>query len=208
MTDKDYKSLCSYFDRVIRDAFESEKRQIKKDKQYYIFVIENGVIHFIVKTPFERVTRKAIYRLRENLNKNFGLIADNGTSCDDNHRFLHKDDGSVSVNFACNKYKTCIGNFYLDDMMNDLVEKQGNVIPSYRYEKLIEAYYDIDEDEYRRRTDRYDDLRTQGKKEECYCHIPSSISWKDYRKLYRKAFGDYPEIVVDWVSPGVEMIIE
>lgn len=213
MTDEKFQSVCKYFEKVIRESFDTENRKEKFDenKRYYTFIIEGGIIHFSVGTPFSRVTRRATYRLINNLKKNFGLIVDECRYTEDNHRYFKSTDGTIDVNFVCNRFRTCFGLFDLVDMENKYVKMKGNVIPSYRNENLVKAYYDIDEDEYRRRMEAYDKNNEDphgDRNKDFFCHLPYNISWKKYREIYKKAFGEYPELVIDRMTPDITMITE
>lgn len=212
----DQKNLDSYIEHVLRESHKFECRPWRDEKVFYTYIIEDGVIHFKIKTPFDRVTSKSIRRLNNGLRYKFNLIPDIGINNDENHKFVDihrgKEENVIDINFVCNKFNSCMGILYLKDMENEYVKKQGNVVASYRCEKLVETYYNIDEDEYRKRMERYNYLwqqcNNQAEASKIHCHMPHNMKWVDYRELFKKAFGHYPEIKIDYASKDVKPLYE
>lgn len=70
------KNLDDYIRKCIQDACECEGRDIKSDpsqlEKYFYIVIDDCVL-FSIYTKWEKVNRRVRYRLRNNLEKNFGL---------------------------------------------------------------------------------------------------------------------------------------
>ena len=61
------KRLDTYFEKCIKDAYDSENRTYdpKQVKWFYV-VVENQIL-FYIQTPFNRVTQKATYRIGNNI---------------------------------------------------------------------------------------------------------------------------------------------
>lgn len=64
-------NLNQYIERVIREACDSEKRP--NDVKFEYKLLPDKILLFSIKTQYLRVQRKIVYRLHNNLNKNFGL---------------------------------------------------------------------------------------------------------------------------------------
>lgn len=215
MVKVEQEKLDSYIEHVLRESHKFESRPWREGKVLYTYIIENGVIHYKIKTPFERVTRRSIKRLKNGFRYKFNLVPDIGVNNDENHKFLElysrETECAVDINFVCNKFDSSMGYLYLKDMENEYVKRQGNVVPSYRCEKLVEAFYNIDEDEYRRRMEMYEHLQQQFDFKSAFkvqCHLPCSMNWGDYRKIFKKAFGKDPEIQIDYMSKDVKPLYE
>ncbi len=174
------EKLDKYFERCIKDAYESEGRDYKSEKVEWFYIVVDNQILFSICTPFIRVDKKAIRRIRNNITKNFGL---------DNNRDYFIDT-ILQPNFVCNYFKVGNKDYFLCEKMDcDKMEK-GEVIGSGRYEKLCKAYYGVSTDEFRK---KHDEL-----------HLPSNISWNYYRETFFKAFGKYPEVKIVDKSKTVE----
>lgn len=65
----------SYIDKVIRDSFRAEQRDITNASFQYVQVTDETAI-LIVKVPYQRVLRRIIYRLEHNFKKNFDIEID------------------------------------------------------------------------------------------------------------------------------------
>lgn len=211
----DQKKLDSYIEHVLQESHKFENRPLREGI-LYTYIIENGVIHYKIKTPFDRVTRRSVRRLNNGFRYKFNLIPDIGINNDENHKFLDlyskKETNVLDINFVCNKFDSSMGFLYLKDMENEYVKKKGNVVESYRCEKLVQAFYNIDEDEYRKRIERYRYLLQQcGNQNEALkipCHLPHDMKWGDYREIFRKAFGKYPEIQIECTSKDIKPLYE
>lgn len=174
------EKLDKYFERCIEDAFKAEEREYKPEKIKWFYIIVDSQILFSISTPYARVTRRAEYRINNNVTKNFGFDTDG-------NYFL---DTTFQPNFVCNKFKVGNRNWYLCEKMDYNKMEQGEVIPSGRYERLCKAYHRVTTEEYR---EKYNEL-----------HLPSDISWNDYRNTYLNAYGKYPEVKINDKSKTVE----
>ncbi len=74
-------AIDRYIQKVIDDAFKAEERT-NQNTQWQYRVIGSNML-FVIKCPYERVARKAVWRLLKNVPKNFGLgfhfVNDNAT---------------------------------------------------------------------------------------------------------------------------------
>ncbi len=87
-----------YFERCIKDAYESEGRDYKSEEVEWFYIVVDNQILFSIYTPFARADRKAIRRIRNNITKNFGL---------DNNRDYFIDT-ILQPNFVCNHFKLLV----------------------------------------------------------------------------------------------------
>ena len=62
--------LKNYIEKVIADSCKTENRVDDVDYQYCI--IQNTIV-FCIKTKYQRLSRRIIYRLSKNTERNFGL---------------------------------------------------------------------------------------------------------------------------------------
>ncbi len=65
----------SYIDKVIRDSFCAEQRDVFNASFQYVQVTDKTAI-LIVKVPYQRVLRRIVYRLEHNFTKNFNIELD------------------------------------------------------------------------------------------------------------------------------------
>lgn len=173
------KKIDRYFERCIIDAYKSENREYKPEDINWFYVIVDNQILFSVNTPYTRVSRKIECRIRHNINKNFGFDIDGDYFIDD----------ILQPNLVCNHFVVGNNLLYLCEKLDFDNMEIGVIIGSGRYEKLCKAYYGVSTEEFR---ERHDEL-----------HLPSDISWSDYRKVYFKAYGRYPEVLIQDKSETV-----
>jgi len=158
----------NYFIKCIQDSFKCENRKYDISKTNYFFIIVGNQILYELNTPFERVTRRINYRLRNNLFKNFKLdFSGNYFYCTE-----------FSPNFACIKFYVNNKIYYLCKNNIENLNKHGEVFECYRYEELCKNYFNISTK----------DLKIDVKK----FHIPIDINWDEYCRLNLKTFGINP----------------
>lgn len=178
------KTLDEYFKKCISDAYKSENRDVDWSKIRWFYVVVDKQILFSVNTPYGRVSRKIEYRINSNVLKNFGL----------NNSGDYALDTILQPNFVCNKFEVDGRNYYLIKYEDYKHMRTGEVIPSYRYERLCMTYHDLTAVEFRERV-----------KEEGDYHLPYNIQWNLYREIYHKAFGEYPEVKISDMSNNVKL---
>ena len=183
----------SYFEKCILDAFKSENIDFEKAKKrvYYYFVIIGNEIVYSVHTPYNRVNTKIEYRLRNNLERNFGLAISVRYKLDRVDCY----PGGVSPAFFRNI--VMFGNIplWLIDYHNEKMFT-GREIPNGIYEELCKAYHNIDT--LNRNTGSHLSEETW--------HLPSDLSWEEYRKLYYRCFKEYPEVYVRGHSRNLRVL--
>lgn len=178
------ESLRKYIKQCFEDAFKAENRiydeklwsfewiMIKNDKGMY-------QLYPIAHCKYQRVLRRVCYRLKNNLQKNFGLLYENTEDL----RCLFYEDGQIDYNFTQAMFKTQNGNISLSifdkNTVND--EKTGECIPAYVFEKLLFNYWGLNANSYNKLLEN--DERQ---------HLPQSISkdWNAFKELYKKTFGE------------------
>lgn len=178
------KTLDEYFKKCIIDAFKSENRDIDWSKIRWFYVIVDKQILSSINTPYARVSRRIEYRINSNVLKNFGL----------NNNGDYALDTILQPNFVCNKFEVDRRNYYLNKYEDYKHMKTGEVIPSYRYERLCMAYHDLTIEDFRRKVTEDNDY-----------HLPPNMQWNLYRETYYKAFGEYPEIEISDMSSNVKL---
>lgn len=178
------KTLDEYFKKCISDAYKSENRDIDWSKIRWFYVIVNKQILFSINTPYARVSRRIEYRINSNVLKNFGL----------NNNGDYALDTMLQPNFVCNKFEVDGRTYYLIKYKDYKHIKTGEVIPSYRYERLCLAYHGLTIDEFREMVNEDEDY-----------HLPYNMQWNHYREIYHKAFDEYPEVEISDMSNNVKL---
>jgi hypothetical protein len=170
--------LNKYFEKVIKEAYESEEREYAKNTSWFYVIVGNQIL-FSINTPYERVSRKARRRIENNITKNFSLSADGNF-------YL---DSILQPNFICNVVKANGKSYYLcsKDSYDD--NSNGEAMISGKYEKLIKAYHNITIDDYKKAPENY--------------YLPHNISWEEYKETYKKAYGKYPGVDIKDTSDNV-----
>lgn len=162
--------IDKYLYKCIKDAYESENRTFDAAKiQYYYIIMDNKQFLFMIDTPFARVTRKAINKIKNNIAKHFDIILDGD----------YYIDSILQPNFVCNHIKAYNKDMYVCKHRDIMKDPTGEVIPSARYEKLCMAYHNVELKTYKEKHDKL--------------HLPHNILWNAYRNAYYKAFSQYPE---------------
>lgn len=172
--------LDRYFERCIEDAFKSEEREYKPERVTWFYIVVDNQILFLIDTPYANVDKKATYRIRNNVKKNFGFDVKGN----------HFIDAILQPNFVCNHFKVRDRDYFLCENINYEDMERGEVFGSGRYEKLCKAYHGVSTEEFK---EKHNEL-----------HLPSNISWDDYRETYLKAYGKYPEVEIKEQSKTVE----
>lgn len=168
--------LDNYFEKCIKEAHEAEQREYNPDRVKWFYIVVENQILFDIRTPYDRVSRRAVSRINNNVWKNFKL----------NNNGDYFIDDILQLNFVRNKYTIGKKDIYLCKAEEYSKMKRGEVIPSYRYEQLCKAYHDVSTEQFR---DANGGL-----------HIPYDINWSEYREIHKKAFGEYPEVKVEYLS--------
>lgn len=173
------KEMDRYFEKCIEEAYKAEGRDYTATNVKWFYIVVDNQILFSVSTPYIRVTRRVVNRIKNNICKNFGLH-------DDGDYFL---DSILQPNFVCNMLFANGKKVYLCKKENYKEMKQGEVIPSFRYEQLCKAYHNVNTEEFKI---NHDNL-----------YLPYNMDWNDYRKVYFKAFGKYPEVEIRHMSKTI-----
>lgn len=178
------EAIDRYFNTCIEEAHKSENRVYNPDKTLWLYALVGNEINYVVQTPFTRVNRRVSYRLNNNLGRNFGLVLSS----------VYFIDTVLQPNFVCNHTSVSDKDFYLCKVLGEIeiskIYHSWGIIPCTRYERLCAAYHDVTS------RDEFQSLVMEGN-----YHIPfNKMSWSDYREVYKKAFGKYPEINVIWRS--------
>lgn len=177
-------SIDKYITKCIKDAYASEDREYKPDEVLWFYLVVDGQLLYHIKTQYARVTRKASYRFKNNVEKHFNVRLSD-------EYFI---DTLQQPNWVCNSFIVGEQRYYLVKNMDlDLLE-DGEVIASGRYEKLCLAYYNITLDEFKKDIDKY--------------HLPSDITWGDYKSTYIKAFGKEPCVNIEKLSGSVTCLCD
>lgn len=181
------RRLDDYFATCIKDAYKDEGRKYNASEVVCFYVVVGDQLLFEVETPYERVTRKVVYRVRNNMQKNFGFTTQ-GNFCLASH---------IDVNHVCNKLVVRCGNkdhvYHLLDMDNKFIKRKGKFSPCYRYEELCRVYHDIPKDMHSERN---------------FEHLPLNITWDTYRRVFFEAFNVAPEVEIDHKSKNVKVVYE
>lgn len=165
--------LDKYFEKCIEDAYKAEERNYDASKISWFYIVVDNQILFSIDTPYAKVSRRALFRIGNNIKKNFGFDTEG-----DFYIF-----NSIDPNYVCNRFTVGKKEYFLCKVYE--IEK-GRTIASGRFEKLLEAFYDIP----------IEDMKE-------YRYPFNEISWEKYREIYKKAYGEYPEVVITHISKTV-----
>lgn len=181
------KKLENYFEKCIMEAFLSEGRTYYPQSAHYFYIIVENAILFSVETPFAKVTRKIRYRLENNIEKNFGFKTE-GTGW--------SLDRVLQPNSVCNHFINTINNrdIYLCRGRGVNLIEPGEVFSCGRYEKLCMAYFGLTTEELK---ETYE--VTGGG-----LYLPD-LGWDEYREVYFKAFGEYPEVKISDYGGNIKL---
>lgn len=179
----DKEKLRSYIIKVIQDAYKSENREYDPSKISWYAVLVDGGCLYGVWTPYLRVTSRIEYRLKNNLKKHFNLK--------DRDEVDYFVDSIFQINFSTNKFKVGKQNYYVCERRNYASEESGSTLPSGHYEKLCMAYHNVGTEEFMEMY-KTDDFKQYG--------VPLDLKWNEYREIYKKAFGKYPEVKCEIIA--------
>lgn len=190
------RALREYINKCFKDAYRAENREFNNiDDRKYSFewvLVKNPYIdkyqfYPIAKCKYNRVVRRVLYRLNNNLEKNFNIIYMNT----DTLRASFYHTGLIDPNFTQAMFVDRGGkhiSLSIIDRTNNPYEYgidsnegvRGKVLIAYVFEKLLFTYWNIDGDIYKALSD--DDERK---------HLPASYTkdWVGFKELYLKAFG-------------------
>lgn len=184
------KELRAYISKCFTDAFKAEKRKFDNiENKMYSFewiLVKNisGIYQMfpIAKCKYNRVTRRVLFRLKNNLEKNFGIIY--GNSEELRSSFYHT--GLIDYNFTQAMFEDKYGkhiSLSVFDIRDNPYENDsigGECMPAYRFEKLLFKHWHINADIYRSLPEN--DRRR---------HLPVSYNknWILFKDLYRDTFG-------------------
>lgn len=180
------KKLSSYVEKCFKDACVTEEIEYNPEEimMEYVLVQDNDdVFHFfsLFDCNYIRVLRRVNYRLRNNLEKNFGVCYKNDDgNC--NFRCYFEVSDNIAPHHTKAAFNTKKGIVYLnlwsENDVTGVTTKLGFLATA---ERLTIAYFNISEEEYR-------DLKWSS---ECYA-LPKEIlnDWKRFRELWDKAIGE------------------
>lgn len=180
------ESLRKYVKKCFEDAFKAENHHYdEKSWSFEWIMIKNdkGIyqLYPIVQCKYQRVSRRVCYRLKNNLQKNFGLLYENT----DDLRCLFYGNGQIDCNFTQAMFQTQNGNISLsvfDENTNPYEnEGKGQCMISYTFEKLLFNYWELN-------ADLYNKLPENDKRR----YLPQFMSkdWNTFKELYKKTFGE------------------
>lgn len=135
----------------------------------------------IIQCKYLRVLRRVCYRLKNNLERNFGLLYENT----DDLRCLFYENGQIDYTFIQAMFQTQNGNISLsviDKNTNPYEnEGKGQCKISSTFEKLLFSYWGLN-------ADLYTKLSENDKRQ----YLPQFMSkyWDAFKALYKKAFGE------------------
>ena len=180
------ESLRRYVKKCFEDAFKAEYRHYdEKSWSFEWVMIKNakGIyqLYPIVQCKYQRVLRRACYRLKNNLKKNFRLIYEN-TDC---LGCLLYRNGQIDCNYTQAMFQTQNGNISLsvfDENTNPYEnDRKGQCMISYTYEKLLFNYWELN-------ADLYNKLPENDKRRYLPQFMPKD--WNTFKELYKKTFGE------------------
>lgn len=184
------QSLQEYVKVCFKGAFKAENR--KYDDNLWEFewiVIESqNTTQFYPVTMwcnYARVLNRVIYRLKNNLTKNFNIVYGNTDklSCS----FTDVIDYNLTQFMFKSGHRKYTYMSIIDDKVRN--EPDGICMPAYRYEKMVFNYFDIeDATEYRT------EFLEKGKE----LFLPSVMSWNTFTTMYKNSLG---------VSAGADYVI-
>lgn len=180
------ESLRKYVKKCFEDAFKAENRHYDEKSWSFEWIIiknDKGIyqLYPIVQYKYQRVSRRVCYRLKNNLQKNFGLLYENT----DDLRCLFYGDGQIDYNFTQAMFQTQNGNISLsvfDENTNPYEnEKKGQCMIGNTFEKLLFNYWELN-------ADLYNELPENDTRR----YLPQFMSkdWNIFKKLYKNTFGE------------------
>ena len=173
------KKLRGYITKCFQDAFKSEQRAYDEslfDFDWIMIKNKSGIwqLYLFAWCKYARVLTKVLYRVENNLMKNFGIHYRDT----DELRCLFYGDGFIDPNFTQAMFKTVhnkksLSIFDRDDTLS------GKCMPAYKYEKLLFKYWGLTPFDYVQ-------LSPDSKKK----YLPRELlyDWEAFKKLYDETF--------------------
>lgn len=155
-------------ENAIRQVFREERRVFYADKVLWFYVVVGEQVFFKFDAPYAKIVQKVHQRVTSLLEKHYALSGSG--------RFFI--DKMMQPNFTVGKFYVRGEEYYLCESRDYLSESSGEVLPCAHYEKLCEAFHNVSPEEFLVSPERY--------------HLPSDLSWKDFKEVYKKAFGEFP----------------
>lgn len=178
------ENLRKYIKQCFEDAFKAENRLYdEKSWSFEWIMIKNNKGMFqlypITYCKYQRVLRRVFYRLKNNLQRNFGLLYEDT----DDLRCLIYETEQIDYNFSQAMFRIQNRSISLSifDKNSCNNERTGECMPAYTFEKLLFTYWNLNKD-------LYNALPENDKKR----YLPQSMSkdWNDFKELYKKTFGE------------------
>lgn len=197
------KSLRDYVEKCFKDAFNAEDREYNRnlyDFEWIMIKNPKGIYQFYPISSwckYERIFRRAVNRIKNNIMKNFGIQYGN---TDELYCMLHPggviDPNHTQAMFRTKREYVSLSIIGQDELLGT-PEKKGECLPAYVYEKLLFTYLGVDADDYRA-------LREDG--EDPSLPYYQGENWEQFRDLYNRTFvvpiGSYDFIY----SSGIERL--
>lgn len=170
------KKICGYIDKVCAESAASEGRQ--NDVKWQFCFIGNYMI-FAMKTGYIRVYRRIMYRLQNNIEKNFKVFF---KPIPNGNEFLAWDDKFKGFDFF--PIENGIDpNFSFTDW--NIFGEYGTLRASFRDKHLLNPHVDVTGTKFASK--HYQDL--------CALHNAESylyFSWEEYCRDFKKLYGYEP----------------
>lgn len=183
---KEYKEedLRKYIERCFKDAFKAENRKYSEKLYKFEWILvknKNGIYQLYSYSwcKFQRVLNRVMYRLKNKLYENFGIIY--GDTDEMSCSFLV--GGYIDFNYTQAMFKTDISYLSLSiyDEKTNIYENglRGECMPAYTKEKLLFKYWGID-------AKTYMDLPEDAPERFLPYHLHNY--WEEFKSLYNETF--------------------
>lgn len=177
--------LQNYIDICFRDALMTEGRSPESKYEVRWVLVKNpeGKWQFKVLKlycQYEKVRRRAMYRLQKNLEKNFGIVWDSP----DKFTMLTYEEGTIDSNHTHYMFK--VGKKIMSLSVFDRSDEHFNeigVTMAYRLERLLLGIIGIPVEKFKESPEKYESFM-QTAREELY-----ASDWKKFKEYYAKAEG-------------------
>lgn len=192
-----------YVEKCFKDAFNAEGREYHQNLYEFEWIMirkPRGIYQFYPVSSwckYDRVFRRAVRRMRNNIMKNFAIQFGN---TDELYCELHPggmiDPNHTQAMFHTKREYVSLSVINQAELLGT-PEMTGECIPAYVYEKLLFTYLGLDADAYRA-------LRAKG--EDPSLPYYKAEDWEEFRDLYNRTF-DVPIGSYDIIcSSGVERL--
>lgn len=175
------ENLRKYIKKCFVDAFNAENRLYSDDlwkAEWIIIKNKTGVyqLYPFLSCKFSRVLRRVLYRLENNLDRNFGMTFGD---TDELGAIFGSD---IDFNYTQAMFKNSDGKNIAMSIFDEETfnRPQGECIPAYRPEKMIFKLWDLDPESFSALPD--DDERRS---------LPRILrrDWDAFKTLYKDTFG-------------------